>query len=145
MGTRKESFWEKSSFAFVGHTSAKGFPKLSYKEARKLGKRVFAVDPSVAEMEGDPVFENLGSLPESVDAVVLEVPRNETEARVREAADLGIHDVWIHMGRETPEALALAEQRGLQVFTGSCAVMYLSRGFSVHGLHRVIDRLRGNY
>lgn len=145
MSNAKEAFWEKGSFAFVGDVARKGFPKLSYGEARKRGKKVFAVDPTAEEIEGDPVWRDLASLPEPVDGVVLEVPREETEAWVRRAADAGVHDVWIHMGRDTPEALAAAEERGLDVHTGSCAVMYLSEGFSVHAVHRWLDKLTGRY
>ena len=64
---------------------------------------------------------------------------------MRQAADLGIRSVWIHMGRDTPEALALAKERGLEVHTGSCAVMYLTSGFSVHAIHKWVDKLRGSY
>ncbi len=46
MASDKEAFWEKGSFAFVGNTAAKGFPKLSYREARAHGKKVYAVDPA---------------------------------------------------------------------------------------------------
>lgn len=145
MAGEKQAFWEQSSFAFVGNTKAKGFPKTSYKEARKLGKKVFAVDPSAERIEGDAAFANLSSLPEKVDGVVLEVPKNETEKWLREAADLGIGKVWIHMGRETPEALALAKERGIDVHTDSCAVMYLTGGFSVHTVHKWIDKARGIY
>ena len=145
MAGEKQAFWEQSRFAFVGNTAAKGFPKTSYVEARKLGKRVFAVDSSAERVEGDPTFSDLAALPEKVDGVVLEVPRDETEGWVRQAADLGIRSVWIHMGRDTPEALALARERGLEVHTDSCAVMYLTSGFSVHAIHKWVDKLRGIY
>ncbi len=145
MAGEKTEFWEQDSFAFVGHSAAKGFPTLSYTEARKLGKTVLAVDPSVDQIEGDPTYKDLASLPSVVDAVVLEVPREETESWVRQAADSGIRKVWIHMGRDTPEALAAARENGLEVIKGTCAVMYLSRGFSVHAVHGWINRLTGSY
>ncbi len=145
MAGQKQEFWEQSSFAFVGNMTAMGFPSTSYKKARTLGKKVFAVDPSVERIEGDPTFSDLAAMPEKVDGVVLEVPRDETEGWVRQAADLGIRSVWIHMGRDTPEALALAHERDLDIYTNSCAVMYLSSGFSVHAVHKWVDKLRGNY
>ena len=61
-------------------------------------------------------------MPEPVEAVVLEVPKEETAAWVERAADAGVTEVWIHMGRETPEALALAEEKGLNVRTGNRGV-----------------------
>ncbi len=145
MPTEKETFWTNSSFAFVGHSTEKAFPKLSYGELKKTGKRVFAVDPSANEIAGDKTYPDLASLPERVDAVVLEVPKQETEGWVAKAADAGIQNVWIHMNRETPEALALAREKGIKVHTGSCAVMYVKQGFSYHSIHKWIDQLMGNY
>ena len=46
---------------------------------------------------------------------------------------------------DTPEALAEAEQRGLKVITGHCAVMYNKPGFSMHAPHRWIWKLVGKY
>jgi predicted CoA-binding protein len=145
MPTDRERFWEHSSFAFVGHSAVKGFPATSYREARKLGKKVFAVDPSVAQIEGDATYPDLKALPEPVEAAVLEVPKDETAKWVGLAADAGIDDVWIHMNRDTPEALSLARDRGVNVHTGSCAVMYLVSGFNVHTIHGFINKLVGKY
>src|SRR5208282_6519428 len=105
MATAHEAFWNHSSYAFVGHSSAKGFPALSYGEAKKRGKKVFAVDASVERIAGDKTYPDLRALPEPVEGVVLEVPREETADWVRQAARAGIKNVWIHMNRETPEAL----------------------------------------
>jgi predicted CoA-binding protein len=145
MPTPHERFWDNQSFAFVGNTAKKGFPTLSYSELRKQGRKVYPVDPSASEIEGDRAYPDLASLPEKVEAVVLEVQPDETRAWVSRAADAGIRHVWIHMGRDTPEALALAEERRLEVLTGTCAVMYVKPGFSFHSLHKWANQLSGRY
>ena len=145
MPTEHEEFWTNSSFAFVGHSTEKGFPALSYGELKKQGKKVFAVDPSVDQIAGDRTYPDLASLPEKVDAVVLEVPKQETEDWVAKAADAGIQNLWIHMNRDTPEAVALAKEKGMKVHTGTCAVMYVKQGFSYHSLHKWINQLLGKY
>jgi predicted CoA-binding protein len=146
MATHHERFWESSSFAFVGHSAVKPFPVLSYGELRKQpGKQVFAIDPSADEVEGERAYPDFAALPQKVDAAVLEVPRDETADWVRRAADAGVASVWIHMGRETPEALQVAADRGLDVHTGTCAVMYVKRGFSYHSLHKWVNQLTGRY
>jgi predicted CoA-binding protein len=136
MPSEHEAFWTNSNFAFVGHSAAKGFPRFSYRELKKQGRKVFAVDPSVTEIDGDPTYPDLVSLPEKVEAVVLEVPKQETEEWVRKAAAAGVKSIWIHMGRDTPEAVALAQEKKLKVLTGTCAVMYVKPGFSFHSLHK---------
>jgi predicted CoA-binding protein len=145
MSSQHEEFWNHSSYAFVGHSAVKPFPKLSYGELKKQGKKVFAVDPSVDRIGDDTTFRDLESLPEKVEAVVLETPKAETEDWVRKVADAGIRNVWIHMARETPEAVALAKERGLEVLTGTCAVMYVKPGFSYHSLHKWINQAIGKY
>jgi predicted CoA-binding protein len=145
MPSEHEKFWTHGSFAVVGHTAQRGFPRLSYAALREQGRKVFAVDPSIPEIDGDKVYQDFESLPEKVEAVVLEVPKEETEDWVRKAADAGIRNVWIHMARDTPEALSLAKERGLHVLTGTCAVMYVKPGFSYHTLHKWVNQLSRTY
>ena len=61
------------------------------------------------------------------------------------ATDAGIKDVWIHLGRETPEALALAQDKGINARSGTCAVMYVTPGITYHSIHKWIMKLAGKY
>jgi len=103
------------------------------------------VDPSVEKIGGDKTYPSLQSLPKKVDAVVLEVPREETLDLVRQAAEAGIKNVWIHANRDTPQAVDLAKEKGLNVLTGTCAAMYVKQGFSYHSFHKWVNRLLGKY
>lgn len=145
MASAHEAFWTHASYAFVGHSARKGFPRLSYAEARRGGKKVFAVDPSVEQIEGDKTYPTLRALPQKVDAVVLEVPREETLDLVKQAVDAGIKNVWVHMNRETPEAVAFARQNGINLLTGTCAVMYVAQGVTYHSIHKWLNKLLGKY
>ncbi len=145
MTSAREQFWERPSFAFVGNSEKKGFPLLSYGKSKKIGKKAFAVDPSRDSIAGDRAYSDFDALPEKVDAAVLEVPREDTAEWVKKAADAGIEHVWIHQNRETPEALDIAKERGLDVLTGSCAVMYVNRGPSYHSIHKLIMKLAKKY
>jgi predicted CoA-binding protein len=140
-----ENFWAKASYAVVGHSSKEPFPKITYRELKKSGKKVCAVDPSAEVIEGDKAYHDLASLPERVDAIVIETPKEETRDWIAQAAEAGIKNVWIHMGCDTPEALDLARARGLNVCYGTCAVMYLVPGFSVHSIHKWVNKLLGKY
>ena len=59
--------------------------------------------------------------------------------------EAGIEDVWIHMGTETPDALALANERGINARSGTCAVMYVTPGVTFHSIHKWIMKLLGKY
>ena len=145
MASDYEMFWEKRSFAVVGHLAKKNFPRLTYRGLKKRGKAVFPVDPSAHEIEGDKAYASLEVLPQKVDAVVLEVPKDETRDWIAKAAEVGIKDVWIHMQRDTPEALALAKEKGMNARSGTCAVMYLTPGLTYHSIHKWIMKLVGKY
>lgn len=145
MKGKYESFWDNDSFAVVGHSEKKRFPYLTYKKLKEQGKKVFPVDPGASDIAGDRAFASLESLPEPVDAVVLEVPPEESEHWVSSAADAGIGDIWIHQRCETPAAVELARGSEMNLCYGTCAVMYLSRGLSIHSLHGWINRRRGIY
>jgi predicted CoA-binding protein len=143
MASNYETFWHNDRFAVVGNAAKTPFPKLTYDALKKRGKTVYAVDPSGGEVAGDQTFCDFGALPGKVDAVVIEVPKEETAAWVQKAVDLGVKDVWIHMKRDTKEALELAKKAGINLRYGTCAVMYNRGGF--HTIHKVINKLFGRY
>ena len=69
----------------------------------------------------------------------------QTRFWVEQAAAAGVKDLWLHMFTETPEAVALARERGMRLRTGTCAVMYLKKGLTYHSIHRYINKLLGKY
>jgi predicted CoA-binding protein len=142
MPSTREDFWGFGSYAVIGDTRAKrAFPKITYQNLKKLGKTVYAVDPGGVKLGEDAVHADLAELPVLPEAAVLEVPKDQTAAWVQRVADAGIGNVWIHQQTDTPEALRLAKERGLRVEHGTCAVMYVRKGFSGHSLHRAIMKL----
>ncbi len=46
---------------------------------------------------------------------------------------------------ETPEAIPGAREKNLNLRTGTCAVMYVTPGFTYHAIHRGIMKLIGKY
>lgn len=141
-----EDFWNKNSFALVGHSgSKKKFPGLTYAALKKIGKTVYAVDPGADQIDGDKTYADLASLPDGVEAAILELPKEETKDWVGKVADAGIKNLWIHMKTDTPEALALAKEKGLNVLSGTCAVMYVTQGFTHCSIHKWIFKLLGKY
>ncbi|MBK1645195.1 CoA-binding protein [Thiocapsa imhoffii] len=145
MLSNHETFFALDRFAVVGRSQVKPFPLLSYRRLKALGKTVHAIDPSTDRIDGDPAYPDLAALPGPVEGLIIETPKAEVHDWVSAAAALGIRDVWVHQRHETPEALAVAETHGINLRTGSCAVMYLDPGVSVHGLHKLIMKLTGRY
>ena len=69
-----------------------------YKRLRERGYEVFAVNPNAQQVEGDRCYPNLASIPGGVEAVVIGTRPSIGEATMRECAELGIRQVWMHRG-----------------------------------------------
>src|ERR1041385_6865003 len=69
-----------------------------YKRLRERGYEVFAVNPNADEVEGDLCYQDLKSIPGGVDAVVIGTRPEIAEDTMRECAELGITQVWMHRG-----------------------------------------------
>jgi|BarGraNGADG00212_2_1021979.scaffolds.fasta_scaffold06223_4 uncharacterized protein len=139
--SEREKFWTATSYAVVGNSSKRKFPKLTYTALKKAGKTVWPIDPSTGTIENDKAYPDFTYLPSVPQAVVLELPKDETASWVQKAADAGIKKVWMHQMTDTPEALAIAREHGMEVCSGTCAVMYNVPGFSGHAPHRWIMKL----
>lgn len=145
MSSDFERFFEKDRFAVVGFSKERPFPILTYRALKKRGSTVYAIDPTCDQIDGDPTYPALNALPGPVQGAILETPKEQTADWVTQAADAGIADVWIHMKTETPEALLRGEELGLNVLFGTCAVMYATKGFSFHSIHKWINKALGIY
>ena len=145
MPSDRERFWTATSYAVVGDTAKRPFPKITYNALKKANRSVVPIDPSIGTIEGDKAYPDFTYVDPTLEAAVIEVPKNETAAWVERAAAAGIKKVWIHMGTDTPEALAVAEKHGMEVCSGTCAVMYTVPGFTGHSVHRGIMKLLKKY
>ena len=99
-----------------------------YRKLRGAGYRVYAINPNTSQVEGDPCYPDLHSVPEPVEAVMV-VTRPEVAAKVvRECADLGIRQVWLHrsfgQGSVSEEAERECEQHQIDCLVGGCPMMY---------------------
>ena len=99
-----------------------------YKRLRERGYEVFAVNPNAEEVEGDPAFRDLRSIPGGVEAVVIGTRPEIAEETMRECAKLGIKHVWMHRGpgagSVSPAATEYGRQRGITVIDGGCPLMF---------------------
>lgn len=99
-----------------------------YQRLRQRGYEVFAVNPNATEVEGDPAYRDLKSIPGGVDAVVIATRPEDAMATVRECVDLGVRLVWMHRamdaGSLAPEAARFGSEHGLTVIPGGCPLMF---------------------
>lgn len=118
-----------------------------YRRLRTAGYDVFAVNPHADEVEGDPCYPDLASIPGGVGAVVVATHPAVAADVVREAADLGVRHVWFHRGlgpgSVDAEAVRLAESLGLDVIAGGCPLMFLEPVDVGHRCIRWVSEVTG--
>jgi uncharacterized protein len=101
---------------------------LVYQRLRDRGYEVFAVNPNANEVEGDPCYKDLRSIPGGVQAVVIGTRPELAEDTMGECAELGIKYVWMHRGPGAGSVSAAAtdygRQHGIGVIDGGCPCMF---------------------
>lgn len=99
-----------------------------YQRLRDRGYEVFAVNPHADEIEGDPCYHDLKSIPGGVEAVVIGTRPSTAQSTVEECVELGIGYVWMHRGfgggSVSPEAAGYGRQHGITVIDGGCPLMF---------------------
>lgn len=112
----------------VSRTTAGHGGNTVYTRLRDRGYQVVAINPNAEEVEGDPCYPDLASVPDTVDAVVIATRPDAAEATMRECAELGIRRVWMHRsfgaGSVCDEASVVGRERGLTVIDGGCPLMF---------------------
>ena len=113
-----------------------------FKRLRDRGYDVFAVNPNADEVEGAPSYHDLKSIPGGVDAVVIATAPDKAEATMRECAELGIKQVWMHrsygQGSVNPTAATYGRKHGITVIDGGCPCMFDPIADIPHKLMRLV-------
>ena len=112
----------------VSRTPASHGGNIVYKRLRDRGYEVFAVNPNADQVEGDPCYLDLKSIPGGVEAVVIATRPEIAEDTMRECAELGIRHVWMHRsfgpGSVSSAATQYGRTHGVTVIDGGCPLMF---------------------
>lgn len=113
-----------------------------YKRLRQRGYQVFAVNPNADEVEGDACYQDLKSIPGGVQAVVIGTRPEIAEDTMRECAELGITQVWMHRGpgagSVSGAATRYGREQGITVIDGGCPLMFPPTADFGHKVMRLI-------
>lgn len=134
-----EDFIAQKKIAVVGVSRKKTkFGNAIYKELKQKGYDVFPINPHITTFEGDACYPDLLSLPEKVDAVIINVPPAQTEKVVREAKQAGINKVWLQQGSQSETAVKFCEENGIDCVSNECILMFAQPSAFIHRAHKWI-------
>ena len=84
---------------------------------------------------------DLTALRGRVEGVVICISPGDVAGVLMEAAAIGLRNVWLQQGAESPEAIALAKDLKLNLVAGKCILMYAPPVEGFHAWHRALYRL----
>ena len=139
-----QDFIESKRLALIGVSrDEKKFSRMAYKELKARGYQVYAVNPAVDQIDGEPCYPDLTPLREKIDGVLVAVSSGQVLQVLRQAAEIGVKNVWLQQQTESPEAISLGQQLGLNLVSGKCILMYAPPIRSYHAWHRGFMRVIG--
>ncbi|TGE30940.1 CoA-binding protein [Desulfosporosinus sp. Sb-LF] len=125
MSDDMNQFLVHKTWAVVGVSNNQ--EKFGYKVYAKLknaGYSVYAINPGLESIDGDPCYSSLATLPSKPDAVSVVVPPKITEQVIRDCIDLGITRVWMQPGSENDEAIRNGKEHGITVIHNQCVLLH---------------------
>lgn len=127
-----EEFLKAKAFGVVGASSDRskyGNRVLRCYQAK--GLKAVPVNPKEKEIEGAACVPSVNELPGEVGSISIITPPAITEKVVEQAAAKGIRNVWMQPGAESPRAVDLCHEHGINVIAdGSCILVVL--GYHEH-------------
>ncbi len=127
--TKAASFLAQKRIAVIGVSSTTDdAANFIYRRLRETGHEVFAVNPKVDQIEGDPCYASVQAIPGGVEGAVIATRPDVTAKVVRECASAGVKQVWMHQGMGTSvskDAVTFCRDNGIAVIPGACPMMYL--------------------
>lgn len=89
--------------------------------------RIFLVNPTITELDGQTVYPSLAALPETPDLVDVFRRREELAGITHEAIDIGARTLWFQLDLVDVDAANTAAQAGLQVVMDRCTEIEFAR------------------
>lgn len=95
-----------------------------YSQLKKAGYTVYAINPGLDSIDGDPCYPSLAALPSVPDAVSVVVPPKITEQVITDCIQLGINSAWMQPGSENEEAIRNGKEHGMAVIHNRCVLIH---------------------
>lgn len=114
----------ETTVAVVGATDNPAkYGYVIYRDLKRKGYAVFPVNPRRKTVDSDAAYPSLKSLPEKPTIVNVVVPPEITESVVKECLELGLTNVWLQPGAESPESLDFLQRNGFNYLANACIMV----------------------
>ena len=137
-----DDFLKNKKLAIVGVSRApKSFSREVYRELRKRGYELLAVNPYAEEIEGDRCYKNIEDLPPDAGNILIVTPKKETDQVLRSAINRGFTNIWVQQMSETADTIRIAEEFNVELIHNKCIFMFTEPISGIHNFHRTIMKI----
>jgi uncharacterized protein len=99
-----------------------------FRRLRDTGHEVIPVNPNASQVEGQECYPDIGSVPGSVDSVMVVTHPSISKGVASAALERGVKHIWFHRsfgsGSVASEAIDECRARGVEPIVGGCPLMY---------------------
>ena len=113
-----------ATVAVVGATdNSSKYGYVIYRDLKRKGFTVFPVNPRRKMVDSDQTYPTLRALPQKPTIVNIVVPPEVTESVLKECLELGLTNVWLQPGAESPEVLEFIQEHGFNYLANACIMV----------------------
>ena len=120
----------------------KKFGRVGFEELTRKGMTLIPVNPNMDSINGIPCYASISQLPGEIRSLLIMTKKDQTAKVLQEAIEKGISNIWIQQASDTPEALALAKGKDINLVTKECILMHY-KADSFHKFHRNLKKFFG--
>jgi len=91
-----------------------------FRDLIKAGFNITGVNPRGIEVLDRKTYKGIKDINASIDMIITIVPPGVTEKVVQDAIELGIKQIWMQPGSESPAAIKKTEDAGINVRHNAC-------------------------
>lgn len=113
-----------TTIAIVGATeNPSKYGYVIYKDLKLKGLTVYPVNPNRSSVDGDKAFKRLEDIPERPTIVNIVVPPEVTSDILQQCLDLGLTNVWVQPGAESPAVMTFLQENNFNYLANACIMV----------------------
>jgi uncharacterized protein len=141
-----DEFLAEKNVAIVGISQAKQkFGNTIFAALQKAGYNLYPVHHQLKSFEGVDCYQQINSLPNHVNALIICTKPDHCMDLVKQAVDKNIQNIWLQQGAQNDEAILSAQKNGANIIHRECILMFAKPVTSIHRFHRGINKFFGLY
>ena len=113
-----------TTVAVVGATdNPSKYGSIIYRDLKRKGYRVFPVNPNRSTVDGDRAYDHLQDLDRDPTIVNIVVPPEVTLEILGQCLEMGLMNVWLQPGAESPESMGFLQRNNLNYLANACIMV----------------------